>query len=470
MAITGNDRGTGGNNASEASTVMSPSSTIAAGSTGVLCIAADNAATANNTNFPTSVVDSAGNTWLALVDAPSTTAALANLERVMYVCRPLSNPLTSSGNLTITYTVANVISKVWAFVDAVPLTAGNFCMNKGANNSSIQVGGAGATVTTGPALLNGDMVIGMAGAESADLYVGDADTTNGSWSTKQSIGAGTGTSGMSICVQYKVANATGTQIFNPTFSSGTSDNGVVTLVLTEVPLKTRMVGTGASGETSTTMTFQKEMAAGSIGVLCWGGANAGTLGSVTNLSGATLNDSQSNVWTRRVNDIYDNGAASAGVEIGIYTAPITTGLSQGDTLAITYTNTTGNKTWMAFEFSDATGYAAGAAGTGATTGTPTVTTSSITSPDYVIGFASAEGDNTWTSDADTTNGSWSSPAIAVLAAGVRTSIAQYKKVTGSGTQTYNPTLTSADTMIGWIELTVPAPATGNTGAFFQFFR
>ena len=61
MAITANDRGSGANNSSEATAITtSGGSAIAAGSTGILCIAADNVGSAN---FPASATDSAGNTW-----------------------------------------------------------------------------------------------------------------------------------------------------------------------------------------------------------------------------------------------------------------------------------------------------------------------------------------------------------------------------------------------------------------------
>ena len=109
-----------------------------------------------------------------------------------------------------------------------------------------------------------------------------------------------------------------------------------------------------------------------------------------------------------------------------------------------------------FEFSDATG----GAGVGATTGTPSVTTTSIANGDYVIGMVAAEGDNTINADTDTVNGSWSSQARS-LAGPIGTSgtsiSAQYKKVTAAGTQTFDPTLNATqDIIYGWIEVTAPA--------------
>jgi hypothetical protein len=94
---------------------------------------------------------------------------------------------------------------------------------------------------------------------------------------------------------------------------------------------------------------------------------------------------------------------------------------------------------------------------GAATGTPTITTSSITSGDLVVGVLAAETNAAITADADTTNGNWSAQITDTGNTGtVATSMrvaSQAKVVTGTATQTYNPTLTSADVIIGWVSFT-----------------
>jgi hypothetical protein len=80
-------------------------------------------------------------------------------------------------------------------------------------------------------------------------------------------------------------------------------------------------------------------------------------------------------------------------------------------------------------------------------------------------MAGAESATTWVDDADTTNGSWSFglKTSGGTAAAAMSLIVQYKKVTGTATQTFNPTQTSADTMIQWTELTAPTPTPTPSG-------
>ena len=77
------------------------------------------------------------------------------------------------------------------------------------------------------------------------------------------------------------------------------------------------------------------LAVGSMGVLCIALGNAGTSGS-TVAAPSSWTDAKGNVWTRRINALYDNGAASAGVEMVFYTAPITVALLTTDLGTITW--------------------------------------------------------------------------------------------------------------------------------------
>lgn len=455
MAITATDRGTGGDNSSGASTTVTPGSNLASGSTGVLCFAADNANGAS-TNFPTSITDSAGNTWTRRVDQTSGSAN-NNVELGIY-SSILTSGLTTSGSIVLTYTAANVTAKAWTLTELVPGTTGNIVLFRNSSSSS-STNQTAPTSSTGAFVSNGDAVIGAIGAESPDTFTGDSDTTNGSWSTHQHTGFGSGTSGMSVSSQTKIVTATGTQSYDPTLTS--ADISIANVSFAEVPPKTRAIRCQNTAEAATTITATRALAAGSVGVLCVAADNMGTNGDTANLPTAPT-DSQGNTWTQRQAGIFDNGAAGAGVEIGIYTSVLSTGLSIGDTITLTYqiANVTA-KGWVIFEFSDATAYSTGNVGTGATTGTPSVTTASITNGDYVIGLAGLEGVDSWAADADTSNGSWSTEARATAGSGASAMslIAQYKKVTAGATQTFNPTCTSGDTMIGWAELTVPSGIT-----------
>ncbi len=218
------------------------------------------------------------------------------------------------------------------------------------------------------------------------------------------------------------------------------------------------------------------MGTGSIGVFAIAADNNGTNGDTTNLP-SSFSDSKSNTWTIRAAPmIYDNGVAGAGVELGIYTSVLTTPLVPGDTLSITYSiANVSAKSMVIWEFAPQSGgtmsYVTGGAGTGATTASPTVTTGSIASGDYVIGVCGLEATYSFTRDSDTSNGSWSNFVGISCSSGTggMSLISQYKQVSATATQTFNPTNTSGDTMIGWIQINESAAAGGSSAAFFALF-
>lgn len=217
-------------------------------------------------------------------------------------------------------------------------------------------------------------------------------------------------------------------------------------------------GNNNSASGSLSVTPGSNFTANSFGVLCIALDNSGAAGSNV-ISPATATDSVGNTWTRRQNNLFDNGAASAGVEIAIYTAPITS-LTTGGSITVTWTSTTPTaKAWTLTEFTASAGkiinYVTGAIGSGGTTGTPTITSGSIASGDAIIGMGGAESSDTWTGDADSTNGSWTTHQHNVAGSGATgmSITSQTKIVNASAAQTYNPTLTSADVILGWIQLT-----------------
>lgn len=208
---------------------------------------------------------------------------------------------------------------------------------------------------------------------------------------------------------------------------------------------------------------------GSCGVLCIALDNAGPAGSST-VSPATVTDSVGNLWTKRVNPLFDNGAASAGVESVCYTCEdLATALTSSDNVTVNFGTNVVAKSYVFHEITPTDGtkkisYVTGAAGTGATSATPSVVTSSIPAGDAVIGWGAAESVDTWAGDADTSNGSWSAHQHAPSGGTTTNAMSitsQRKIVTGTATQTYNPTLTSADVILGWIQLTEVARPTNS---------
>jgi hypothetical protein len=219
-------------------------------------------------------------------------------------------------------------------------------------------------------------------------------------------------------------------------------------------------GTGGNntGSTSIVCSPTSTIPAGSGGCLVIAADNAGGSGAAQ--LPASQVDSVGNTWTRRINPTYDPGAASAGVETAYYTCDVlTTALTSGNNITFSGLNSVTAKAYVFWEATPDAGfiiqYVTGAAGTGAASGTPTVTTSSITSGDLVIGGGGAESADTWAQDGDTSNGSWSAHQHTGFGTGTSgiSITSQTKVVTGTATQTYNPTLTSADQILGWIQLT-----------------
>lgn len=207
--------------------------------------------------------------------------------------------------------------------------------------------------------------------------------------------------------------------------------------------------------TTFTITPATDFTPASLAVLCLALDNSGASGAATTVSVST----GVGAWTASQSGLYDPGAASAGVQIALLTCNISS-WAAGTNLTVTLGNSTTAKAWTLTEVrSDVEwGYAsatkiAGGVNTGAASAAPTVTTGSITSGDIVFGWGGAESANTWAGDADTLNGSWSTQQS--NAAGTGTTgmsvTSQWKIVNATAAQTYNPTLTSADVIIGWAQ-------------------
>ena len=451
-SLTVTARGTGGNNSAGSTLTVTPASNLAAGSTAVLCLAADNA-NAGRPNVPASIVDSAGNTWFrkAHLGGPSPNTLPENSFYAAY----LSTAFTTSDSLVITF-VNFTTAKAWALWEIAP-ASGKLAIPKHAAMSKRMSTTGTPTLATAVNPSKNDAIIAMGGAESGDTWIGDSDTTNGSWSTKQSAGFGSGAAAMSVISQYKVVTAEGAQTYDPTLTS--ADVGLGYLIYQESDINAKGFNSSASTSSSTTATVQYPMTAGSFGVLCIAADNSVTGGNTLNFP-SSFTDSVGNTWTLRLNSLYDNGTANAGAELAMYTATINATITTDvDTMTWTYTRAkVPNKVWAMWQFTPSPGnafsYVAGAAGSGATTGTPTTTTSSITSGDTVIGMVASESSDTFTGDSDTSKGDWSLKLSGAQGSGAHgmAIITQYKTVTGAAAQTYNPTLTPADTIIGWIQI------------------
>lgn len=234
--------------------------------------------------------------------------------------------------------------------------------------------------------------------------------------------------------------------------------------------------TGTTSSTTFACVPSGTLASGSLAVLIVAADNSPTSGLAQ--STYTVTDTNGNLWVRWTNPLNDPGAANAGVEGAVWTTDMAAGALDGtDTITITWGTAVAAKAAMLFEAVPTSGYKAQVRGAGQGTGsgtTPTITTIACQTGDLVIcgGHTEYGTSNTWTADADTTNGTWSAQqtARAGSTAGGQGVGWQSKEVTADGTQTYNPGFSaSCDYCLSWIRVaqvktrgdmicgTIPAP-------------
>lgn len=230
--LTGTDRGSGNHNSAAATLTVTPTSNFTANSFGVLCIALDNSGTAGNTLIsPATASGSDGSTWTRRPNSLfDNGAASAGVEVVIYTSS--STSLTTAQNITITWTSSTPTAKAWVLHEVT--TSAGFIASFRISDVNTGATTGTPTFSSNPTVNNGEMIIGMGGAESADTWVEDSDTTNGTWSTQQTSAVGSGNSGMSITSQRKVVTSTGTQTYNPTLTS--ADVMLAYIVLQEVSI------------------------------------------------------------------------------------------------------------------------------------------------------------------------------------------------------------------------------------------
>lgn len=219
-------------------------------------------------------------------------------------------------------------------------------------------------------------------------------------------------------------------------------------------------GTHNSSSTTLVITPGSNLTAEALAVVCAAFDNSGSGGAAQTV---TVTDSLGHNWDVRQHPIVDPGAANAGQEGIIATAPMGVNpLTTSNTITVTIGTAAVAKTWTLMEVTAAAGftpvYVTGGIGTSGTgTTSPTITTGSITSGDMVVAglFLEAGTTETITQDADATNGSWSTQQTAEIGSTTSGSniASQRKVVTGTATQTYNPTLgILGDLALGWISI------------------
>lgn len=277
------------------------------------------------------------------------------------------------------------------------------------------------------------------------------NTTGTGWSFRASVGANaTATAGAGIFLRVYTlitssdiaANATITTVTFSTLPAGGPSRAISVWGFTKMTNTLRNTISGVPYTFSTTTTNADP----GNGVIRY---NNATIGSVTNIYIDNLNSlgTTQTAWYATWDDTTSsprgqitithsggtnvfNVSGAVTANTGYYTIPVTFVSGTLPTNASSLT--------LSFTHSAAVGTSTG--------GTPTATTIGTTQPaagNLVIGLLGSETDANATRDSDTTNGSWSTLSFTRTTGGnAATNVTvgmQYKIVTATGNQTYNPT-------------------------------
>lgn len=204
------------------------------------------------------------------------------------------------------------------------------------------------------------------------------------------------------------------------------------------------------GESTYAISPSGTIAAGSRAVLFVAYDNSGASGADPY---SAISDNLGNPWNKVFAQLRTPGsAANDGLVLAVFDCLVATPITTSDTITVSFGGTTTvARAYALHEITAAAGsYAARHVGTlqnaaGAST-TPSLTTASIPSGDLLVAAMGAEHNSAITADSDVSNGTWSThqtSGVGVTTAGMEIS-SQRKPITGTGTQTYNLTITSAD--------------------------
>lgn len=172
-------------------------------------------------------------------------------------------------------------------------------------------------------------------------------------------------------------------------------------------------------------------------------------GAIEGLPAGGITDSAGHTWTR-LGYQKSTAAALTACEVAVYGTEVTTAMS-GGTVTLTAHANCNSKSFHVWRFRgpSVTLRSASVGAEGSST-TPSVTHTGPVDTDLVIGAYAIEGPtgDSVTADADTSNGTWSAVTKHGTTGGTDTSnvahAAQWKAVTATSSQTFNPTITSRD--------------------------
>lgn len=188
------------------------------------------------------------------------------------------------------------------------------------------------------------------------------------------------------------------------------------------------------------------------------GTSTPTVSSIAVPSGETAS------WVQLASADSPQATSAGAIRTEIWGIKTTQGWAAATAVAVTLSASVTAKACVMQEFFGASLNLRGTAGSGTSTaGTPSAATSgtALVAGDLVIGAAGIEGATNFTTDTDTTNGSWSTILGAITSGGGGATncgvVQQYKIVTATGVQTYNPGGGSGDTNAAVVALQPASP-------------
>lgn len=227
------------------------------------------------------------------------------------------------------------------------------------------------------------------------------------------------------------------------------------------------VATAASGASPQAVTTATAFAVGDIliALIAYDNSGGGGADPMSGTISVTPASGSLGASVSAQTGLNDPSTASSGLAVRCVAFPVTGAIASSTSCNVAWSGTivvravafgkvarTGNTSYRTN--SGATGVSTA----GATTPTPLVTPS-VTNTELVLCWAGHENGAAITGDADTTNGSWSAVYGTFQGSGL-TGMAAYfqaKVVTGTATQTWNPTGTSSDWIVGCLIFTDAAP-------------
>lgn len=210
-------------------------------------------------------------------------------------------------------------------------------------------------------------------------------------------------------------------------------------------------GNHNTGASSFTLSPGSNCTAGATLVLCVAADNSSSGGATNDFT--TVTDGLGNTWTKRQSPVFDNGAASAGVQGAIYTTSQNAGAVQTSTvITVNFGSSPVAKTWTMTEVTPGAGKVAefrtgGNKSAGATATAMTLGASATVNIGEVIVacfyMESGTTQSVSTPDGDTTNGSWTTNQYNEIGSTTSGSciVSQAKlQTTANSAQTYDVTV------------------------------